>query len=474
MELLQKNKLLFSRAGFGISLADFSQPREIEASVAGLFPQNRPEMLRVVTEKEWSDNNPKKMRDIANEQEKKEKKKAFRDRTKDLNTLWIQAMATTSYPLLEKAALFWHGHFATHVDNPYYDQVLLDIFRKNALGNFGVLLREVSKSAAMLQFLNNQQNKKMHPNENFAREVMELFTLGRGHYTETDVKEAARAFTGWAHDSDGNFVFRQKQHDDGQKTFLGKTGNFNGDDILNIILEQKQTSLFITSKIYRFFVSDEKTDEKIVQQLAKSFYSSNYDIAALLKEMFTSDWFYRKNNYYAKVKSPVELLVGYQRLLPMNFQNDNTLIRIQRILGQYLFNPPSVAGWTGGRNWIDSSSLVVRMRLPEALFGAGELYLNTKDMPAEMHGGNTQGSDMHSDEVFKIGKTATDWTAYLEHWKKAGKDVMPAQIADFLLTGSLPDAQLQDAISFATRDTDEDFIKTLTIRIMELPEYQLS
>ena len=172
-------------------------------------------------------------------------------------------MINSEAQLREKMSLFWHGHFACRVMNIYFQQQLLDIIRENALGNFGDLLHEVSKSPAMLSFLNNQQNKKQHPNENFAREVMELFTMGRGNYTEEDVKEGARAFTGWGFNLQGEFVYRPFQHDNGKKTFLGKTGNFDGDDIIDILLEQKQTAKFISQKIYKYFVNDTPDIEKI-------------------------------------------------------------------------------------------------------------------------------------------------------------------------------------------------------------------
>ena len=160
MDLQQQNKLLYARAGFGISLADYANPQPVKALVDSLFPKVAPGPLEIVTAEDWAENNPKALKQIDDEQQRKEMKKAFRQRTKDMNLLWEQAMVDTSFPLLEKTALFWHGHFATHLDNPYFDQKLLNQFRMNALGNFGDLLRAVSKSPAMLQFLNNQQNKK--------------------------------------------------------------------------------------------------------------------------------------------------------------------------------------------------------------------------------------------------------------------------------------------------------------------------
>ncbi len=476
MDLQQQNKLLYARAGFGMSLADYANPQPVKALVDSLFPKVAPGPLEIVTAEDWAENNPKALKQIDDEQQRKEMKKAFRQRTKDMNLLWEQAMVDTSFPLLEKTALFWHGHFATHLDNPYFDQKLLNQFRMNALGNFGDLLRAVSKSPAMLQFLNNQQNKKQHPNENFAREVMELFTLGRGHYTEEDIKEAARAFTGWGYDQYGDFLFRQNQHDDGEKKFLGRTGNFTGDDILDIILEQKQTAIFITQKLYRYFVSDEKIDDKRVNALADGFFKSNYDIAALLKSIFTADWFYTEQTAGAKIKSPVELLVGYQRMLPMQFANHNTVINVQRVLGQYLFNPPNVAGWPGGKSWIDSSSLVIRMRLPEAFFLSKELDLSAKETDAEMMVAHTNPVTMETQPAkrFSIGKVDTDWTEYLSYWKKYKKEELPVALAGYLLAVPISAQQIKQVTTFADSDSIEEYIKSLAILLMELPEYQLA
>ena len=476
MDLQQKNKLLYARAGFGISIDDFEHPAPIDDVVERMFPKAAPGKLEMITDEEWAQNNSTAMKQIADEQERKEKQKEFRARTKDINLLWVTAMVNSNFPLLEKTALFWHGHFATRNDNPYYDQQLLHEFRKNALGNFGDMLRAVSKSPGMLQFLNNRQNKKQHPNENFAREVMELFTLGRGHYTEDDIKEAARAFTGWDFDEYGDFIFRKKQHDSDEKKFLGKKGNFNGDDILDILLEQKQTAIFITQKIYRYFVSDEAIDNKHVNELAKSFYKSNYDIGGLLRNIFTSDWFYNDSLLSAKIKSPVELLVGYQRMLPMQFSNDKTIINLQRVLGQYLFEPPNVAGWPGGKNWIDSSSLVIRMRLPEAFFASKELNLSAKETDGEMaethHGPVT--IDTQPSKTFKVGKVDINWDNYLAYWRKYEKEELPMALANYLLAAPLSPGKLNEVVSFADPGSNNGYIKSLTVLLMELPEYQLA
>src|SRR5690606_16425929 len=295
--------------------------------------------------------------------EKKTIQKKQRESIRNLNLTWMEEMVKSSSQLREKMSLFWHGHFACRNLNIFYQQQLLDIIRRNALGNFRDMLHEVSKSAAMINFLNNNQNRKDHPNENFAREVMELFTLGRGHYAEADIKDAARAFTGWGANVQGEFIFRRFQHDAASKTVLGITGNLQGEDVLDILLEQQQTAKFITGKVYRFFVN-EIPDEAKIEWLAERFYQSNYEISKLMEDIFTSEWFYDQKNIGAIIKSPVELLTGIQRILPMEVQNEEAFLLLQRLLGQVLFYPPNVAGWPGGKTWIDSSSLMMRMRLP--------------------------------------------------------------------------------------------------------------
>ena len=239
-----------------------------------------------------------------------------RQAIKSLNLMWLDEMVHANAQLVEKMAFFWHGHFASRNLNVFYQQQMLEVIRQNALGSFRDLLHSVSKSAAMLNFLNAQQNRKDHPNENFAREVMELFTLGRGNYSENDIKVAARAFTGWGANLQGDFVFRKFVHDGSAKTVFGKTGDFVGEDVLNLLLEQKQTARFITQKIYRFFVND-NVDKAKVDWLAERFYKTDYHIGRLMEDIFTADWFYDEKNIGAKIKSPIELIAGIRRMLPM-------------------------------------------------------------------------------------------------------------------------------------------------------------
>src|SRR5687767_7944181 len=195
-------------------------------------------------------------KELPEEQRKKIQQKQ-REGVRSLNLNWLKLFVNTDAQLREKLAFFWHGHFACRNLNVFYQQGLLDSLRRNANGSFRDMLHDISKTAAMLNFLNNQQNRKDHPNENFAREVMELFTLGRGNYTETDIKEAARAFTGWTSNLRGEYVFRKNQHDFGSKHVLGHKGDFDGDEVLDILLDQKQTARYITQKLYKFLVNDQ-------------------------------------------------------------------------------------------------------------------------------------------------------------------------------------------------------------------------
>jgi len=259
---LTNNKHLLWRAGFGAGINQLEDlhKKDIKSLIHDLFKEETFVYINYDTPDIVE--NADYMNDKAPAEKKKEMQRISREQNEELNLNFLDKMVNSKEQMREKMAFFWHGHFASRVVNPKFNRQILNIIRKNALGNFKDLLFEVSQAPAMLSFLNNQQNKKDHPNENFAREVMELFTMGRGNYTEKDIREGARAFTGWGFDKEGNFVEREKLHDEGSKTFLGKTGNFTGTDALNIILEQKATSKFITTKIYKFFVN-ENVDEAI-------------------------------------------------------------------------------------------------------------------------------------------------------------------------------------------------------------------
>ena len=404
-------------------------------------------------------------------EQKKQMQQQSREDLKNLNIRWLEEMINSEAQLREKMSLFWHGHFACRVINSYYQQELLQIIRENALGDFRTLLKEVSKSPSMLQFLNNQQNKKQHPNENFAREVMELFTMGRGNYTENDVKEAARAFTGWGFNLQGEFVFRRGQHDTGTKTVLGRPGNFDGDDIINLLLEQKQTARYITKKIYKYFVNDTVDDAK-VDWLSARFYKNDYDIKKLLEDIYLSDWFYDEKNIGSRIKSPIELLAGIRRLLPMEMQNDQAQLLFQRTLGQILFYPPNVAGWPGGKNWIDSSSLMMRLRIPQIITANEALDIRPKnDDDVEM--GKMMDANIKKMQDAVRGGTATiEWSAVNKIFEKVPRENLLQKIsATVLQTKSQVSTKVLD--KYLNNENRENYIKSAVVNLMSTPEYQL-
>ena len=412
----------------------------------------------------------RQQKEISAEQ-KKEIQKRSRQGIRNLNLYWINEMVNSDAQLREKMSLFWHGHFACRNLNVFFQQELLHVIRRNALGNFRDLLHEVSKTGAMLNFLNNNQNRKDHPNENFAREVMELFTMGRGNYTEHDVKEAAKAFTGWGANAKGEFVFRRFQHDEGSKTVLGNTGNFDGDEVLEILLDQKQTAKFISQKIYRFFVND-TVDQQKADWLANRFYKSDYDIGKLMEDIFTSDWFYDEKNIGSKIKSPVELLVGIQRMLPMKLENEEALLLLQRVLGQILFYPPNVAGWPGGKTWIDSSTLMMRMRIPQLINDRDEFNIKPKADDDQMMGRNDDDAKIRMGKAARPINAEIDWSKYVGYYSSVPRGDLVNDIAGNLLqTKQAVSADVIDQYSDAA--DKESFIKTATIQIMSTPEYQL-
>ncbi|HNQ12643.1 MAG TPA: DUF1800 domain-containing protein [Bacteroidia bacterium] len=378
---------------------------------------------------------------------------------------WITQTAHYPYPSLrEKMTFFWHSHFATRIPLAYLMQVQNNSIRKHALGNFRELLHTMAKDPAMIVFLNNQQNRKKHPNENFARELMELFTLGEGHYSETDIKEAARAFTRWHINRYGSFEFNSNEHDYGEKTFKGASGRLSGENVIDVLLKDKQCALFITQKIYSFFVNT-KPDEKKIAKLADEFYQSNYDIAQLMKSIFTSDWFYHKENVGTKIASPIELILRYHTLLQINNTHTKSFTRILQVLGQEMFYPPNVAGWPSGRNWIDSSSMMLRMKLPFIFFeDYPQSFSNMEDDDAQFNNGKERKLNIDS---------KANWKNFATSFKEIKDDKLIDEMANALLQiGYSSDDQI--IIDLFKRGTShEEKIKSIAIHLFALPEFQL-
>lgn len=299
---------------------------------------------------------------------------AFADRFEAhrLAQWWANRMLVTPRPLEEKITLFWHGHFATSSAKVRDYRMMknhVDTLRKHALGNFRDLLIGMAKDPAMLVWLDNGQNVKGAANENFAREIMELFAMGVGNYTEKDIREAARAFTGWTNDH-LDFVIKPELHDTGEKSVLGKTGNFDGTDVIDIILAQKCTTEFIAGKLHRYFVRD-TVEPEVLTKLANHFRDGKYELKPFLKMLLLSKDFYSPAAVAQQVKSPVHLVISsYRKLGIKEIPGLPDFRTVTSELGQELLFPPNVAGWEGGTTWINSATLLVRSNFPRQLFFA--------------------------------------------------------------------------------------------------------
>jgi hypothetical protein len=282
-----------------------------------------------------------------------------------LRSWWLKRMVESPRPLEEKLTLFWHGHFATQysvVQNGYAFYLQNRLFRDNAAGNFGALLYGIAHDPVMIRYLNNNDNYKGHPNENLAREIMELFAMGLDQgYTEDDIREAARALTGYNFDHyTAQFRYVDSQHDTGNKTIFGKTGNWSGDDLVRLILEQPATASFISEKLFHFFAYQDP-DKGTVDRLASVMRTNNYELAAVLKNMFLSEEFYSARSMGTQIKSPVQLTVGMLRDFGVKEINDcRPLDTAIQGMGQTLFEPPDVKGWRLGPDWIDANRIFIR------------------------------------------------------------------------------------------------------------------
>jgi uncharacterized protein (DUF1800 family) len=448
---------LYWRAGFGTSPIQLKKLSNIDRHqvVETLFfeSKNATDLMIDTSEMDHFTSksllNDKKKQNIFSE--------LSREKLKDFNSHWIDRLVTTEETLREKMTLFWANHFVCYDPNIFYVQQYNNILRNNALGNFGDFVKAISKEPAMLRYLNNKQNSKHTPNENFTRELMELFTLGEGNYTEEDIKESARAFTGYRHNFEGEFKFRKFQYDYGFKTFFGHTGRYGGDDIIDIILEQKQCARFICKKIYAYFVN-ETINEAHVEELTNLFYE-DYDIERIMRYVFNSSWFYSEEHIGNKIKSPIELLVGMKKTVPMTFKKQSDVFKIQKLLGQILLNPPNVAGWKGGKNWIDSNTIMLRLKLPSILLGNAQISVKPK------------GEFEDSYEEFYAKGKRRKIVNVRAHWKVFEKQFQNATIKD--LRSQIIITQLSDGTQTYLNSLSQSSKREYCIQLMSLPEYQM-
>jgi len=284
---------------------------------------------------------------------------------RNLSAVWLHRMMATPHQLLEKMTFFWHGHFATSAGKVTDAQLMLvqhQLLRRHALGRFDRLVQEISRDPAMLIYLDSDSNRKSNPNENYARELMELFCLGEGNYTEQDIREIARCFTGWQVRRK-QFRLNRYQHDAGTKTIFGKSGEFSGDDAIRIVLEQPSAPQFVAAKLVRFLVFDrQQIPHRLLEPLARQLRENDFQVAPVIGRILGSQLFYSEHAVAQKIRSPVELGCGLLRALE---GTTNTLRLAEQLdeLGQALFFPPNVKGWDGGRTWINSATLLGRANL---------------------------------------------------------------------------------------------------------------
>lgn len=461
MTTQEKIQHLYWRAGFGLAPKDKDKQNwSITKAINHLFKEAK--SLQPLAMPKFDMPSKVEVKSMS-KSDRKELRKESQQLTNEVNVNWVRQMANnTSSPLQEKMTLFWHGHFACESKNFLLAVNQINTIRKHSLGNFRDFVLAISKDAAMIFYLNNQQNRKSQPNENYARELMELFTIGRGNYSEQDIKEAARAFTGWFADQQtGAFNFKDRAHDYEQKTFMGKTGNFDGNDIVDILLEQKETALFIARKVYRYFVNP-KVNETQVNAIAKVLRESDYDLAKMMRYVFESDWFYEQKNIGAKIKSPIEFLVGMSKTLGLSFGNTQSLLFPQRVLGQILFKPPNVAGWAGGKTWIDNATLMLRLNLAGIVFQRSELLVDAKEIPEMASRGRLKKLDIDA-----------NLQPLLQALKKVSEKELSSILCLMLLqTNFLPKGSFIEDLANAASNR-QDKIQAILLGVMSLPEYQV-
>jgi hypothetical protein len=375
---------------------------------------------------------------------------------------WIYTMLNSLQPVREKLALFWHNHFATSIVKVMRTTLMYrqnKLLRRHALGKFGPFLQEMSKDPAMIVWLDNNSNVKAHPNENYAREVMELFSLGVGNYTEHDVREAARAFTGWHTDGD-EYDFNKNFHDFGEKTVLGQAGNWNGDDVVRILLEQPAASRFLVRKLYQYLISETQVPPPpLLEALAASFRKGDYDIGALVKTMLRSRLFFSQHAYRQRLKSPVEFVLGAVRAVGQGLVQPQSLVKKMEAMGQDLFAPPNVKGWAGGQAWLNTATVLARHNFAQVLAsGTGQLNLTDPSAP--------------------IG-VAVDPAALVRLEKISEPPRVVGFLADLLLQGDVSEPARARLTAFLAEGKPEGPALDQRVReavhsMMTMPEYQLA
>jgi uncharacterized protein (DUF1800 family) len=377
-----------------------------------------------------------------------------------LQTWWLERMIASPAALQEKMTLFWHGHFTSAINEKGVTaQMMLaqnQLFRQHALGDVRALTLAVSQDPAMLRYLDNNVNVKAHPNENYARELMELFTLGLGNYSEHDIRESARAFTGWTYRLErdtgyGTFVTNPKQHDDGVKTFLGRTGDFDGSDVVRIIFEQPAAPRFLARKLLAFFVYEDPEPE-LVDQLAALIVRKGFVLQTVMSTLLRSEVFYSDRAYRALVKSPVQFVVGTHQLFGIA-QVAPVELATLRTMGQVLFSPPNVKGWDGGAAWINSQTVLTRENFANAV----------AQNPAMLADAPWVAAAVRTMDPRSVARTLTGTMLQ--------GDVSPAADAQLI---TYLDGDGQSALSGLSEENADERVRRAAYLTMAMPAYQLA
>jgi uncharacterized protein (DUF1800 family) len=436
---------LYRRAGFGATWAD------LEAGVKAGPEKTINQLLQGGPEQEKFDRLTEPLAKSAAQSNNDQQARAW----------WLYRMLYTPHPLQEKLTLFWHNHFATSnskVQNVGFMLGQYELMHRHALGSFRELLVEMSKDPAMLVWLDTRLSKKGKPNENYAREVMELFSLGIGHYTETDIREAARAFTGWDID-DGQAVFDPNQHDDTDKSVLRQKGRWKADDIIRICLEQKSCASFVAGKLFRFLVSESvPAADQLLEPLSERFRKSDYDFGKLVETMLRSNLFFSPAVYRTRIKSPVEFILGIVRPLEGRI-GTIALATAMQALGQDLFYPPSVKGWDGGSAWLNGQTLLFRQNLALALTSTEDGRFGRRADPvaiAEKYGKQSDQElvDFFLQLFYQDDVPQESRNRLIEYQKKAHGQPTPKY--------------------WTGKDVSDHRIRALCHLILTLPEFQLN
>ncbi len=399
--------------------------------------------------------------------ERQQRQRQDREQIRDVQRWWLERLIETPRPLEEKMTLFWHNHFATSyrtIENSYHMYLQNQFLRANALGSFSDLLHGIVRDPAMLAYLDNNDSRVGQPNENLSRELMELFSLGVGNYTENDIKEGARALTGYTFEDDA-FVFNHENHDKGNKTILGRRGNLDGEGFVNAILARPQCAEFIATRLYDFFAQhtatvsaqDAVAVRRVIQSLAGTLRANGYALRPTLRRLLLSRHFYHPAIVGNRIKSPTELIVGAVRSLNTPVRDMSVLLQAMDLMGQNLLHPPSVKGWDGGRSWINTSTIFVRQnalnflltgRLPVGYDGSAreERYdptelLSPEDLRTPRAAASAllrltlglTGGPSHDDAM----RSLTDFAA--RHNNTVNRDVLVGML---LLIGAMPEYQL--------------------------------